>query len=722
MAERPLIIPPRVPFVDARTGTIAREWFHWLLNMVRRMDDDAVLDAFDASIGKAQMAETSKQVQELRLLEAFGPSPAADAEAAKKVAEATFLATLAQSQAEVRELRKRVDELTVMLVGGPKQSHAASVNVANEATDTTSFLVFATAAEGSLPMKTNTNMTFNSATGIVTLASSVLTTTDINGGTIDGTAIGGSSASTGAFTTVSASGQITSTVTTGTAPLVIASTTKVSNLNADLLDDQSGAYYLDSANFTGTNWTDLTDGGTTTLHTHTSGTASAITVANEAVDTTCFPVFVTAATGDLAPKTRGTGFTFDANVAQLGVGSIKTDLWRYATGIGQILSDTSDGSDTLALEMSGGGTADPARGAHIELYGNENGISTGGLNIISGDVANAFVSIQSGTSEFKLNRDGDATLDVPLIITGGAGADSLTLPATGRLYLDAGGNTYIHESGADVVQFVTGGTTAVTIGSGGTNFNMALGAGIIDSERLRALFNNTDLTTGSTVLYADGTHTLTGTNAIAFRGIFSNPILAQGANTQTSAAWPGAVQGIYLDPRVTGSAQVNAICGAYSIPRNTGTGTLVDMAAYVSSGVNSGGGAVTNYRGFHATAVTVGGTLNIGFSGAIASGTGRWNAYMSGTALNHMKGGLVIGGETVDGTGTQVLTMTSGTAPGAGVADTVQFYSSDDAAGHTVPSFYCEGTNVVATGQADSASSVRVKMRINGTVRTFLCI
>ena len=36
--------------------------------------------------------------------------------------------------------------------------------------------------------------------------------------------------------TLSASGQITSTVATGTAPLVIASTTKVSNLNADQLD------------------------------------------------------------------------------------------------------------------------------------------------------------------------------------------------------------------------------------------------------------------------------------------------------------------------------------------------------------------------------------------------------------------------------------------------------------------------------------------------------
>ena len=149
--------------------------------------------------------------------------------------------------------------------------NAGTVTVANEATDTSCFILFATAASGSLEPKTNANLTLNSNTGVVTFASSVLTTTDINGGTIDNAAIGGATPAAGAFTTISASGQITSTVTTGTAPLVIASTTKVANLNADLLDDQSGAYYLDSANFTGVNWTDLTDTGATTLHKHDHG-------------------------------------------------------------------------------------------------------------------------------------------------------------------------------------------------------------------------------------------------------------------------------------------------------------------------------------------------------------------------------------------------------------------------------------------------------------------
>lgn len=75
-----------------------------------------------------------------------------------------------------------------------------TITVANEASDTTCFVAFFTAATGDLGPKTNTNMTFNSSTGVVTFASSVLTTTDINGGTVDGTIIGGSSAAAGTFT------------------------------------------------------------------------------------------------------------------------------------------------------------------------------------------------------------------------------------------------------------------------------------------------------------------------------------------------------------------------------------------------------------------------------------------------------------------------------------------------------------------------------------------
>jgi hypothetical protein len=78
-------------------------------------------------------------------------------------------------------------------------------------------------------------------------------------------------ASSARWRSIYLSNQLLSNLATGTAPFSIASTTSVANLNVDLLDDQHGSYYLDSANFTGTNWTDLTDGGATTLHKHDHG-------------------------------------------------------------------------------------------------------------------------------------------------------------------------------------------------------------------------------------------------------------------------------------------------------------------------------------------------------------------------------------------------------------------------------------------------------------------
>jgi hypothetical protein len=86
---------------------------------------------------------------------------------------------------------------------------------------------------------------------------------------------------------------------TGTAPFTVLSTTKVTNLNADLLDDQSGAYYLNSANFTGTNWTDLTDAGETTLHTHPAAAPAAHVLATSGPHTGELPWT------DMAAGTRG---------------------------------------------------------------------------------------------------------------------------------------------------------------------------------------------------------------------------------------------------------------------------------------------------------------------------------------------------------------------------------------------------------------------------------
>lgn len=73
--------------------------------------------------------------------------------------------------------------------------------------------------------------------GAVTLspASGAVTINPTSAGAIDNMSIGVTTAAAAKHTTIAASGQITSTVTTGTAPLVIASTTNVANLNASSL-------------------------------------------------------------------------------------------------------------------------------------------------------------------------------------------------------------------------------------------------------------------------------------------------------------------------------------------------------------------------------------------------------------------------------------------------------------------------------------------------------
>ena len=87
------------------------------------------------------------------------------------------------------------------------------------------------------------------STIVGTIATQAANSVAITGGTINATTLGASTPSSSKFTTVSASGQITSTATTGTAPLVVASTTNVANLNASSL---SGATFASPGAIGGT--------------------------------------------------------------------------------------------------------------------------------------------------------------------------------------------------------------------------------------------------------------------------------------------------------------------------------------------------------------------------------------------------------------------------------------------------------------------------------------
>lgn len=161
---------------------------------------------------------------------------------------------------------------------------ALTVTVADEATDTSCFINFTTAATGDLGIKSNANLTFNSNTGVLTSASAVLTTADINGGTVDGAVIGGASAAAITGTAITGS-SLTATDTTAGAVVVKSRNTSGAGGVSHIIVEQSTVGGGDAAyiyTVPATNWysgIDRSDGDKLVFGTGTTvGSNQAITI------------------------------------------------------------------------------------------------------------------------------------------------------------------------------------------------------------------------------------------------------------------------------------------------------------------------------------------------------------------------------------------------------------------------------------------------------------
>ena len=85
-----------------------------------------------------------------------------------------------------------------------------------------------------------------------------------------------------------------------------------------------------------------------TLNQDTTGTAAvatAVTVADESSDTTCFPLFATAATGDLGPK-PGSNLTFNSSTGILTATGFAGALTGNVTGTSSLVTVTDSNTDT----------------------------------------------------------------------------------------------------------------------------------------------------------------------------------------------------------------------------------------------------------------------------------------------------------------------------------------------------------------------------------------
>jgi len=226
------------------------------------------------------------------------------------------------------------------------------------------------------------------------------------------------------------------TVTTGT----LSTGAVIAGVTMTLGSDATGDIYYRNA---GGILTRLGIGSSTNVLTVSGGlpswaapaAAGTITVANEATDTSCFPVFVTAATGDLAPKSN-TGLTFNSNTALL-----TATLLAGTTSVtsAAILASSNDsgaigaaGTAFSDLFLAEGGVINWDSGdATITQTGNVLAVAGADLRVATADVGTNADSVPTLSSTSTLTNK---TLTSPTVTTATlSGAQQLAESASIRL-------------------------------------------------------------------------------------------------------------------------------------------------------------------------------------------------------------------------------------------------------------------------------------------------
>ena len=209
------------------------------------------------------------------------------------------------------------------------------------------------------------------------------------------------------YTPPDLSGYITSQYTLPTASTTVLGGVKVDGstitINGSGVISGANTYSLPTATTTVLGGVKI-DGTTITINngviSGASSVPTSITVANEAVDTECFPLFTTTSTGDLGPKTS-TNFKLNTQTGQIEAGGYKK---TGGTSSEFLKADGSVDSTTYLTNASSGSGASAV-------------VPVGGIIMWSGDIA----SIPSG---WALCNGANGTPDLRDKFVVGATSDS----------------------------------------------------------------------------------------------------------------------------------------------------------------------------------------------------------------------------------------------------------------------------------------------------------
>jgi len=266
-------------------------------------------------------------------------------------------------------------------------------------------------------------------------------------------------------------------------------------------------------------------------------------------------------------------------------------------------------------------------------------------------------------------------------------ADAVTVKnSTGTGIAVPAGKTMVVFNNATNVVDVTNYASSLTLGSalpttsGGTGLTSFTANGIVYASSTSALATGSALTFDGTNFVTTGNSTarafIPSNSTVPTNGLFLPAANTIGFSTNTTEVMridstgqvgigvtPQAGRNLTLSKTLTGSvgsyAQLNGgavqsdvTTAAYYFSSFASTASanfaLSQLSHYATGGpstfanVTAGGSVGTQY-GFAAESNLIGATNNYGFYGNIASGTGRYNLYMNGTANNYMAGRLGIG-------------------------------------------------------------------------------
>ena len=289
-----------------------------------------------------------------------------------------------------------------------------------------------------------------------------------------------------------------SDVATGTAPMVVASTTKVANLNADLLDDQTGSYYLDFSNF-------VVDDNEISGDKINGGTIDSITITAlaGAVDlgTNNITNIGSVALTTLESSSTGAGFTVSL------VDNVDPAI-TFKQGTTEYMKiSTSDGAESIEFHK-------PVEfGTNVSTM-NFNSNNMTNVDIDSGTIdgttigassasTGAFTTISaSGNVDFNGDLDVDGTTNLDAVdIDGAVNISSDSVPQ-----LTIGGSTptiYLGDSGAEDTKLVfRGNATDVYLALDDSADNFLIGQGTTVGGDTRITL---DPATGNTTFAGDVT-------------------------------------------------------------------------------------------------------------------------------------------------------------------------------------------------------------------------